>query len=165
VIVKSRAAINHICQMKVTSMRTLASGLFASALIFSLGGSQPIHAVAQNAAPSDRNAVNTAARPGDMLADSPVTFPNEGALPAKYPPEVEILLATGAFGTADPRDPVALARAPHSGTGPYGKALKALAAEERCAYLDMTKPWAEYIRSSNLDPHISQPGVAGNKVP
>jgi hypothetical protein len=31
-------------------------------------------------------------------------------------PEVEFLLATGAFGTVDPRDPVALAGASHSGT-------------------------------------------------
>ena len=61
-------------------------------------------------------------------------------------PDVEILLATGTFGTADPRTP-GLARASHSGTGAYGQALKALAAEERCAYLDMTTPWAEYIRS------------------
>jgi hypothetical protein len=43
---------------------------------------------AQDAAPEDRNAVNTAARPGDMMADSPVTFPKRGALPAKYPPDV-----------------------------------------------------------------------------
>jgi lysophospholipase L1-like esterase len=68
-------------------------------------------------------------------------------------PEVEILLATGAFGTADPRDPQALAQASHSGTGAYGQALKALAAQERCAYLDMTTPWAEYIRSSKLHPY------------
>jgi lysophospholipase L1-like esterase len=258
---------------------------------------------AQNAAPADRNAVNTAARPGDMMADSPVTFPKEGALPAKftpdvkeqsepaeqdyyifsspcrslaqiqtiqremppgqftapprdwthlrrtrrilteggdlrllalgdsivndtmrsgwvallqeaYPkariqatvyvrggggcqhyqeedrvakyilprkpdlvyiggisqkdiasirevirqlraglPEVEILLATGTFGTADPRDAASLAKAPHSGTGAYGQALKAVATEERCAYLDMTAPWADYIRSSRLHPH------------
>jgi lysophospholipase L1-like esterase len=257
----------------------------------------------QNAAPADRNAVNTAARPGGMLADSPVTFPKEGALPAKFPPdvreqsepaeegyylfsspcrslgqihaiqeamppgefspvprdwtwlprtrrlltgggelrllavgdsivndtmrsgwtaklqaaypkatvratvyvrggggcqhyreqgrvakdilplkpdlvfiggisqqdvasirevirqvraglpEVEFLLATGAFGTADPRDAAALARAPHSGTGAYGQALKALAAEERCAYLDLTTPWAEYLRSAGVHPH------------
>jgi lysophospholipase L1-like esterase len=65
--------------------------------------------VAQDAAPADRNAVNTRARPGDMMADSPVTFK---------------------------------------------KALKALAAEERCAYLDLTTPWAEYIRSSKLHPHV-----------
>ncbi len=257
----------------------------------------------QNTAPQDRHALNTAARPGDMLADSPVTFPKEGALPARYPPdvkeqtepaekdyyifstpcrslaqiaaiqkdmppgqfmnppadwthlrrtrrilteggdlrllalgdsivndtmrsgwvaqlqeaypkarlqatvyvrggggcqhyreegrvekyilvrkpdlvyiggisqkdvpsirevirqlraglpEVEILLATGTFGTADPRDLATLAKAPHSGTGPYGEALKALAAEQRCAYLDMTAPWAEYIRSSKVHPH------------
>jgi hypothetical protein len=69
-------------------------------------------------------------------------------------PDVEILLATGAFGTADPRDAAALAQAPHSGTGPYGQSLKALAADERCAYLDMTTPWAEYIRSANVHPHL-----------
>lgn len=258
---------------------------------------------AQNAAPADRNAVNTSARPGDMTADSPVAFPKEGALPAKFPPdgreqsepvepdyylfsspcrslgqiaaiqkemppgkftpptndwrrlgrtrrilteggelrlmavgdsivndtmrsawvakvqeaypkaaikatvyvrggggcqhykeegrvakyilprkpdliylggisqrdlasirevirqvraglpEVEFLLATGTFGTADPRDAATLAKAPHSGTGAYGEALKALANEEGCAYLDMTTPWAEYIRSSGLHPH------------
>ncbi len=69
-------------------------------------------------------------------------------------PEVEILLATGAFGTADPRVPDELAKAPHSGSGRYGSDLKALAAEERCAYLDMTTPWAEYIRSSKVHPHL-----------
>jgi len=261
-------------------------------------------ACAQNAAPADRNAVNTTARPGDMMADSPVAFPKEGPIPAKYPPdlketaepaekdyyifsspcrslaqiatiqsqmpageftppandwqyldrthrilteggelrllalgdsivndtmrsgwvvklqeayprariqatvyvrggggcqhyqeenrvaknviprqpdlvfiggisqkdiasirevirqlraglpEVEVLLATGAFGTADPRDAKALAQAPHSGTGAYGQALKKLAAEERCAYLDITTPWAEYIRSTKLHPHL-----------
>jgi alpha-L-fucosidase len=69
-------------------------------------------------------------------------------------PKVEILLATGTFGTVDPRDASALARAPHSGAGAYGQALKALAAEERCAYLDMTTAWAEYIRSTKLHPHM-----------
>lgn len=68
-------------------------------------------------------------------------------------PEVEVLLMTGAFGTADPRDAQALAKAPHSGTGPYGQALRELAAAERCGFLDMTTPWAEYIRSSGLHPH------------
>ena len=69
-------------------------------------------------------------------------------------PGVEILLATGAFGTADPRDPEALAKAPHSGTGAYGQALRKLAAEEGCAFLDMTAPWAEYIRSAQVHPHL-----------
>lgn len=69
-------------------------------------------------------------------------------------PQAEFLLATGTFGTADPRDEAALAKAAHSGTGTYGRALQQLAAEERCAYLDMTTPWAEYIRSSGLHPHL-----------
>jgi len=69
-------------------------------------------------------------------------------------PEVEILLASGTFGTADPRSPEELAKAPHSGTSAYGQALKKLASEERCAYLDMTTPWAEYIRSTKLHPHV-----------
>lgn len=69
-------------------------------------------------------------------------------------PEVEILLMTGAFGTADPRDVGALAATPHSGTGRYGEALRRLARDKRCAYLDVTAPWAEYIRSSKLHPHL-----------
>lgn len=68
-------------------------------------------------------------------------------------PEVEILLMTGTFGTTDPRDENALAKAPHSGTGAYGGALRELARSERCAFLDMTTPWARYIRSSRLHPH------------
>ena len=69
-------------------------------------------------------------------------------------PDAEFLLASGTFGTTDPRDADALAKARHSGSGAYGQALKQLAAEERCAYLDMTTPWAEYIRSSKLHPHL-----------
>jgi len=68
-------------------------------------------------------------------------------------PEVEVLLFSGTFGTADPRVPDELSGAAHSGTGDYGRALKALAAEERCAYLDMTTPWAEYLRSARVHPH------------
>jgi hypothetical protein len=69
-------------------------------------------------------------------------------------PGVEILLASGTFGTVDPRDAAALARAPHSGTGDYGRALQSLAAEQHCAYLDMTGPWAEYLRSAKVHPHL-----------
>lgn len=68
-------------------------------------------------------------------------------------PETEFLLMTGAFGRVDARDAEAVAEAPHSGTGAYGRALQALAAEERCAYLDLTGPWAEYLRSSGGHPH------------
>lgn len=69
-------------------------------------------------------------------------------------PEVEILLGTGTFGTVDPRDAAALANAPCSGSGNYGEELRKLAQEERCAYLDLTTPWAEYIKSSKLHPHL-----------
>ena len=69
-------------------------------------------------------------------------------------PEVEILLFTGTFGTVDPRSAQALAAAPHSGSGAYGRALAKLAAEQHCAYLDMTTPWAQYIVSTRLHPHL-----------
>jgi lysophospholipase L1-like esterase len=68
-------------------------------------------------------------------------------------PEVEILLFTGTFGRVDPRSEKAVRQAPHSGAGEYGEALKTLADEENCAYLDMTTPWAEYIRTSGVHPH------------
>jgi len=42
---------------------------------------------AQDAGPADRNPVNTRVLPGDMLADSPVEFPEQGALPPKHPPD------------------------------------------------------------------------------
>ena len=44
--------------------------------------------IAQDAAPADRNEVNTKATPGDMMADSPVTFPENGALPSKFPTDL-----------------------------------------------------------------------------
>jgi hypothetical protein len=68
-------------------------------------------------------------------------------------PQVEILLFTGTFGPADPRSDAEIDNARWSGTGQYGKALRQLAVEERCAYLDMTTPWSEYIHSSKLHPH------------
>ena len=70
-------------------------------------------------------------------------------------PNVEILLASGAFGSnADPRIPAELAKAHHSGSAPYGAALKKLAGDEHCAYLDMTTPWAEYLNSTKVHPHV-----------
>ena len=69
-------------------------------------------------------------------------------------PELEILLATGAFGSTDPRDTEAMAKAHHSGTGEYGVALKSRAAEQHCAFLDMTTPWVEYLLSAKVHPHL-----------
>lgn len=69
-------------------------------------------------------------------------------------PKVEFLLATGAFGTTDPRDAAAMAAASHSGSSEYGRALRSLAAVERCAFLDITAPWVEYILSSKVHPHL-----------
>jgi hypothetical protein len=69
-------------------------------------------------------------------------------------PDVEFLLTSGAFGSTDPRNAAALAKAPHSGTGDYGEALRKLAEEQRCAYLDLTTPWRDYIVSSKLHPHL-----------
>ncbi len=290
--------------MNVQQLSTRCGVVMKTVVLLIACASLALAAFGQNAAPADRNAVNTVARPGDMMADSPVVFTKQGALPAKFPPDVkervepaekdyyifsspcrslaqiakiqsempkgsftppaadwknlrrtrkilteggelqlfalgdsivndtmrsgwvgklgeaypkatiqatvyvrggggcqhykeaeriqkyvvpskpnlvflggisqkdiesirevihqlraalpelEILLATGTFGTADPRDAVALSKGPHSGTGPYGRALKELAVEEHCAYLDMTTPWAEYIRSSELHPHL-----------
>lgn len=69
-------------------------------------------------------------------------------------PEVEILLMTGAFGSADPRKKNELASASHSGTGKYGVDLKKLSDEENCAFLDMTTPWAEFLNSTGKHPHV-----------
>lgn len=68
-------------------------------------------------------------------------------------PETEILLASGVFGGADPRTPEKLAKAQHSGTSSYGVELQKIADEMNCAYLNMTTPWAEYIRSSGEHPY------------
>jgi len=68
-------------------------------------------------------------------------------------PETEILLASGAFGGVDPRRANQLAKAQHSGTSDYGAQLQKIASEMNCAYLDMTTPWAEYIRSSGEHPY------------
>lgn len=43
----------------------------------------------QNAAPKDLNAVNNTRGKSDMTADSPVTFPEKGALPSPFAPDVK----------------------------------------------------------------------------
>lgn len=67
-------------------------------------------------------------------------------------PEVEILLANGPFGSADPRDPDALEKI--KDPNGYTQQLKKLAAEERCAFLDMRTPWIEYLLSAKVHPHL-----------
>jgi hypothetical protein len=67
-------------------------------------------------------------------------------------PEVEILLANGAFGSADPRDSDALDKI--KDPDGYTQSLKKLAAEERCAFLDMRTPWIEYLLSAKVHPHL-----------
>ncbi len=69
-------------------------------------------------------------------------------------PDVEILLATGTFGTTDPRSPEELAKDKRSGVSEYGVALRKLAAEEHCAFLNMTEPWVQYMRSVKVHPHV-----------
>ncbi len=60
---------------------------------------------------------------------------------------------TGGFGSADLRSDDALAAASHSATSPEGRALRALARQTSCGFLDMTTPWSEFIRSSGLHVH------------
>lgn len=67
-------------------------------------------------------------------------------------PEVEILLANGAFGSEDPREPAALDKI--EDPAGYTQSLKRLAAEERCAFLDMRTPWIEYLLSAKVHPHL-----------
>lgn len=62
--------------------------------------------------------------------------------------EVEVLVMTGAFGTMDPRtDPKWTYEVGPPGSG-YRSALKAMAAEEKVEFLDMTGPWGQYIRDT-----------------
>jgi lysophospholipase L1-like esterase len=67
-------------------------------------------------------------------------------------PEVEILLATGPFGSADPRDADALEKI--KDPAGYTQRLKKLATEEHCAFLDMRTAWIEYLLSAKVHPHL-----------
>lgn len=62
--------------------------------------------------------------------------------------KAEVLLMTGAFGTIDPNDDEAWQRIVERDADDYGMRLKALAAELEVGFLDLRKPWAKYIRSS-----------------
>jgi hypothetical protein len=67
-------------------------------------------------------------------------------------PDVEILLANGPFGSADPRDPDSFDKI--NDPAGYTQSLKKLAAEEHCAVLDMRTPWIEYLLSAKVHPHM-----------
>jgi len=67
-------------------------------------------------------------------------------------PEVEVLLFTSGFGSADPRDDAEMAKL--RDPAGYAVSLKKLAAEERCAFLDMRTPWIEAMRSAGVHPHV-----------
>ncbi len=45
--------------------------------------------VAQDAAPEDRNEINTTAKPSSMETDSPVVFPKNGPVAAKFTPDLQ----------------------------------------------------------------------------
>lgn len=133
---------------------------------------------AQNAAPKDLNPVNNTRAPSDMMADSPVTFPEKGALPSRFPPDVKTLsfaaekdysifespcrsldqvkaiqsqMPAGTF-TVVRTDWKHLPRTRRILT--EGGDLHKLADDLGCAYFDMTTPWIEYIRSSKQHPHV-----------
>lgn len=67
-------------------------------------------------------------------------------------PDVEFLLFTSGFGSADPRDESELQKV--RDPAGYAASLKKLAGEERCAFLDMRTPWIEYMRSAGVHPHV-----------
>ncbi|MEJ1970997.1 MAG: SGNH/GDSL hydrolase family protein [Lacunisphaera sp.] len=69
-------------------------------------------------------------------------------------PGVEILLGSGCFGKIDPRYPADWITAKNNGGEEYRNELARIAREEKCAYLDFTPPWGEYVRASGLHPHL-----------
>lgn len=68
-------------------------------------------------------------------------------------PDCEFLFLTGVFGKTDARNDEILSKTRYSGTSTYGLHLKQLAQELDCAFLEMTSPWSQYIKSSNIHPH------------
>ena len=58
-------------------------------VVFLVSALASLSLLAQNAAPKDLNAVNNTRGKSDMMADSPVTFPEKGALPSPFPTDVK----------------------------------------------------------------------------
>ncbi len=72
---------------------------------------------------------------------------------ANLEPDPEILLMTPCFGHKDPRmDPEWTFEVPKDGND-FRSRLKRLAEEENTAFLDMTGPWGQYIRTCGEDIH------------
>ena len=68
-------------------------------------------------------------------------------------PDVEILLATGPFGSKDPRAGIENENGAAEAAA-YSHELAKLATAEKCAFLDLRAPWVEYIRSAKVHPHL-----------
>ena len=88
-----------------------------------------------------------------MMADSPVAFPKEGPIPAKYPPDVT--------DTAEPAEKdYYIFSSPCRSLAQIATIQSQMPAGEFASpandwqYLDITTPWAEYIRSTKLHPHL-----------
>jgi hypothetical protein len=63
----------------------------------------------------------------------------------------EVLVTTGVFGELDPTNPRIMATSQYSGLARYGADLKSLASQMKTGYLDMTRPWADYVKESGKD--------------
>ena len=63
----------------------------------------------------------------------------------------DIMLMTGPFGRVDPNDDKQWAAITKPPKDAYGARLKALAAEQKTAFLDIQAAWARYVRSSGKE--------------
>lgn len=64
-------------------VRVLTAAIITAPFLFS-----------QDAAPVDRNEINSTAVPAKMADDSPVVFPKKGAMPGKYLPDIKVTVET-----------------------------------------------------------------------
>jgi len=66
------------------------SRLKSLALLLLLAVADPAPGRGQDAAPGEVRPENNPAAPSGMMADSPVTFPDRGAIPSQFPPDVAV---------------------------------------------------------------------------
>jgi hypothetical protein len=66
---------------------------------------------------------------------------------AKFP-ELEVLLISPVFGSVQGAFSVHWTPEPDEKAYPYRAQLRDLAAQEKCGFFDMTRPWMEYLKSS-----------------